>query len=329
MNNTETKKIIKDIISLIEEHDKIVIFHHIRPDGDCLGSQFGLKRAIELNYPEKEVKAVGNAKGSFTFLGLDQHDNEPSEEFLKEALAIVVDANFKERIQSRHLLDNNLFKKVLRIDHHPNDDDLVENAYRWVDSSYIAAAEQIADIVYHAEWKLNKQTAETIYLGIYTDSGRFLYSNTSARTFRLVEFLMNNGLDLNFVHQNLNKQSMKSLKYQGYVLDRFKTSGKVAYFLINREEQIKLDLSPAQANRPNLFANMEGYPIWVFFTQEEDSNYRVEYRSSGPSVRNIAVKWGGGGHEKASGSIMKSINDLEKIIADCNTEIIKWEKENN
>ncbi|WP_430001978.1 DHH family phosphoesterase, partial [Mycoplasmopsis bovis] len=86
----------------------------------------------------------------------------PSDLANNSSLGIIVDANFKERIYLRQYLDKNLFAETLRIDHHPNDDDL-DKCTRWVESNRIAAAEHI-------------------FLGIVTDSGRFLYPDTSART---------------------------------------------------------------------------------------------------------------------------------------------------
>ncbi|MGV2393173.1 UNVERIFIED_CONTAM: hypothetical protein O8I53_09540 [Campylobacter lari] len=99
------------------------MFHHIRPDGDCLGSQFGLRELIRDNYPNKKVYAIGDSNGALNFMTFD-FDQIPSDEVLKTSLGVIVDANFKERIQNREILDKNLFPETLRIDHHPNDDDL-------------------------------------------------------------------------------------------------------------------------------------------------------------------------------------------------------------
>ena len=49
-----------EILEKIKQYNRIIIHRHIRPDGDCIGSQSGLKLAIKLNYPEKEVYAVGD-----------------------------------------------------------------------------------------------------------------------------------------------------------------------------------------------------------------------------------------------------------------------------
>jgi len=124
MNKISAEKlaIFKKIEERIKAHKNIVIYHHIRPDGDCLGSQFGMKNLIKVNFPDKTVYTIGDSKGIYSFLEFKM-DKLPLEK-LDDSLAIIVDANFKERLECREYLDNNCFDEVIRIDHHPNDDDL-------------------------------------------------------------------------------------------------------------------------------------------------------------------------------------------------------------
>ncbi|TNK98218.1 DHH family phosphoesterase, partial [Mycoplasmopsis pullorum] len=218
---------LKEASRLIEKYDSIVIFHHIRPDGDCLGSQFGLKELLNINFPNKKVYAIGDTKGSFKFLNLE-HDAMPSPEILSKSLAIIVDANFKDRIECRELLDSEIFPETLRIDHHPNDDDLY-NCTRWVDSSYIAADEMVTELAFENNWKVTPKAASYLYLGINTDSGRFLFDKTSARTFKLVAFLYDNGLNADFIHRNLAAVTLEDLKYNAWLMSTLKTRDGVAY----------------------------------------------------------------------------------------------------
>ncbi|WP_426461021.1 DHH family phosphoesterase [Mycoplasma hafezii] len=311
----------------LEKYDSIVIFHHIRPDGDCLGSQFGLKELLETNFPNKKVYAIGDAKGSFPFLDLKM-DEIPSDEVLKESLGVVVDANFKERIECREVLDKNLFKQVIRIDHHPNDDDLGESCIRWVDSSYTAADEMVTEIAVVNNWKITKRAANLLYLGINTDSGRFLFNNTCSRTLNLAAKLYDAGLDSDFIHTNLATVTLDDLKFNAWLLSTLKTRDGVAYIQNSLEDTKRFGKTPQTSVRVNAIANIEGYPFWVQFTEEEDGRIRVEFRSNGPIVRNVAVKWGGGGHERASGAIINSFDDVEKVIDDCVAEVARYRAEN-
>nr|WP_322959022.1 bifunctional oligoribonuclease/PAP phosphatase NrnA [Mycoplasmopsis canis]WQQ12421.1 bifunctional oligoribonuclease/PAP phosphatase NrnA [Mycoplasmopsis canis] len=305
------------------KYDSIVIFHHIRPDGDCLGSQFGLKELIKLNFPDKKVYAIGDAKNTFDFLDFTM-DEVPSDDIIKKSLAVVVDANHKERIEKREVLDKNLFAQVIRIDHHPNDDDLGEKAIRWVDSSYSAADEMITEIAVVNEWKITPQAANYLYLGINTDSGRFLFNNVRSRTLYLASKLYEAGLEADYIHTNLSKTSLEDIKFNSWLLSTLKTRDGVAYIQNNLKDTLKYGKTSQSSMRVNIIANIKDHPFWVQFLEEEDGRVRVEFRSNGPIVRNVAVKWGGGGHERASGAIIDSFDLVEKVIDDCALEVKRY-----
>ena len=100
MNLTITKEklsLFKQIEEKIKKYQNIIIFHHIRPDGDCLGSQFGMKYLLKENFPNKNIFTIGDPKGSFPFLDfkMDKIENK----HIENSLAIIVDANFKERLE--------------------------------------------------------------------------------------------------------------------------------------------------------------------------------------------------------------------------------------
>lgn len=315
-----------EITKIIEKHDSIIIFHHIRPDGDCLGSQFALRELLRDNYPNKKVYAIGDSKGLFSnFLNFD-FDAIPSDEICSKSLGVIVDANFKERIECRDVLDKNLFLETIRIDHHPNDDDL-DKCTRWVESARIAADEMITELAIQNNWKVSKTAALYMFLGIVTDSGRFMYNQTSQRTHELVAFLYSKGLDAEKVYQGLATTKLSDLKIQQTLMNSLKTSGQVAYTVITYKQTQELGKSPQQVCRPNIIANLEGYPFWVSFNEEEDGRIRVEYRSNGPCVRNVAIKYGGGGHERASGSMLPSFDLIDDVIKDCNLEVERWQAE--
>ncbi|VEU59628.1 DHH family phosphoesterase [Mesomycoplasma neurolyticum] len=317
---------IQQVTEEILNHNNIVIFHHIRPDGDCLGAQFGLKELIQNNFPDKKVLAIGDKQNLFTFLDIE-HDKIPNDDFLKNALAIIVDANFKDRIENRYLLDENKFKTVIRIDHHPNDDDLNAKSL-WVDSSYVACCEQIAHLAFRNKWKVTPKAAEYIYLGIYTDSGRFLFNNTSHRTLLLTSKLWKTKADVNKIHSNITRSSLNDIRFNAYIQSNFKSLDNVVYYVLDLKKQKEFDKTPNQATRPNLLANIENFNIWLSFVQEEKNKWRVESRSNGPIVRDVAVKWGGGGHANASGAIINSKKKIELIVKDCQEVVNAWKLKN-
>lgn len=321
LNISEEKmKIFKEIEAKILKHKNIVIFHHIRPDGDCLGSQFGFKNLIKVNFPDKNVYTVGDPKDVYPYLEFKM-DDLPYEK-LEDSLAIIVDANFKERLEKRKYLDDNCFDEVIRIDHHPNDDDLNASLV-WVEAEAPAAAQQVTEIAHALNWKLNADAATYLYLGIYTDSVRLTTNTTTAKTMFLVSWLWANGARKDLLHAEMAKKTLEDIKINAFIQQNMKIANGVVSYFFSLEDQAKLGIDdPLKANRPFVLASIDDNKAWVFFTEEKPGQIRCEFRSNGACVRNVAVKWGGGGHHRASGAQIKDANDIPLIVKDLEKEIL-------
>ncbi|MGX9340501.1 DHH family phosphoesterase [Mycoplasma sp. 128] len=317
------KNSYKIAVQAIEEAKNIFIFHHIRPDGDCLGSQFALKEMIKLNYPDKNVYAIGDTIGSFPFMKLehDKIENIPAKNF-KNSLAIVVDANSSNRIQDVNLILEKRFTKTLRIDHHPVDPD-IDYDYTWEDNEYVAAGEQVGYIAMKAKWKLNKRAAELCYLAINTDSGRFQFESVVKRTFDVVSYLHNaEGFKVYDVNLPLSRREEQKVRFMAYVLLNYKKDGQVLYFHVTKRIQKKFKLDENQANDVNVLANIGDCKIWVFFIDSDNGDTRVRIRSNGVWINQVANKWRGGGHECAAGATVKNKSEMKKLLADLQ-EVLK------
>ena len=86
------------ILNKIKEYNKILIFGHVRPDGDCIGSQYGLARIIKETYPEKEVIVTGEVSDYVSFIG--EPEMAKDEDF-KGSLGICVDIANGDRVSDQ------------------------------------------------------------------------------------------------------------------------------------------------------------------------------------------------------------------------------------
>ncbi|RMA78998.1 phosphoesterase RecJ-like protein [Metamycoplasma subdolum] len=323
----EKLALFKKIENQIKSYKNIIIYHHIRPDGDCLGSQRGLKKLIEANFPDKKVYAIGDSKNLFPYLDLKM-DKLP-EGKIKSSLAIIVDANFKERLECREYLDNFVFDDCLRIDHHPNEDDLYASI-RWVEPEAPAAAQQVTELAYFLNWKMSPEAATALYLGIYTDSVRLTTGTTNAKTLNLVAYLWENGAKKDLIHEEMAKKTSHDLKIQSFINQNMKINKQVVSFYFSLKDQKKLGINdPLQANRPFALANIDDAKAWVFFTQEKEDAIRCEFRSNGACVRNVAIKWNGGGHHRASGAQIKDEKLIPQVIEDLEKEVLNLKDYDN
>lgn len=298
------------IVSLIESYNTIIIHRHFNPDGDAYGSQMGLKRIIQMNYPEKKVYAVGDVN-NYSFIGeVDVITND----VFNGALSIIVDVAVERLIADQRY---SLSDHVLVIDHHLNPSDIADTEIN--DNSAIACAQIIADFAIQMDLRMDVTAATSLLIGILTDSGRFLYPNTSSKTLRIAAQLMDYGIDVNQIYDRLYTESMKSKKLKGYFINNFRiTDNKVAYMKNDLSVKEKFGVTTFTVSRAmvNQMAGIEGVEVWANFTENEDKEILCELRSKKKSIVHIARKYGGGGHALACGCTLQSFEDVESVLAD-------------
>ena len=134
------KKLYKKLLHDIKKYQTIIIHRHTRPDGDALGSQFGLQRALKDNFKDKEIYAVGDTNSRLLFMG---QPDEITDDKYKGALVIICDVAVSNMISDDRY---KLADKIWIIDHHKNKSDVEENNLI-IDSNAAAACEVIADML--------------------------------------------------------------------------------------------------------------------------------------------------------------------------------------
>ena len=316
--NTEPQSIASLAFSAtlqeIKNYDTIILHRHAKPDGDAMGSQIGLKHIILANFPNKKVYMVGDSSARFAFMKDSLMDEIPDSTY-SEALAIILDS-----ASSALISDNRykLAKKTLSIDHHLFCEKFADFAV--MDSSYESCCGIIADFARQCALELPALAAEALYTGLVTDSGRFKYDCTNARSFELAAFLMQRKFDVAELYNNLYSEDFnRTLLKAKFTLKVKFTANHVAYIFCTKEElkELSLDAQNAARGYVNVMADIKDIDIWVFFAEDADS-VACELRASKYNINPIAVKYGGGGHEKASGATVKNKATALKMLEDLN-----------
>ncbi len=300
----------KEIWSLIGEYEVITIFGHIVPDGDCYGSQIGLKNAILQEFPHKKVFAIGS--GLKRFIPLIGAMDEVSDETIVSSLAIVLDVSTKNRIEDQRF---SMAKELIKIDHHVPQEHF--GCIDCVDTSCVSCSELVTSILYQNGIKPKEQTARALYLGMVTDSNRFLYAPTSSNTFKMASYLFESGFNPEPLYDILYAVDEKILKVKGFIyLNYARSMGGATYMVFDKKTIADLNIDYNTA--ASLVNSISGTaPIWVFFAESEEGEVRVEFRSKGYDVQKIALQFGGGGHLQASGcrlSKLEQYHDVLKLI---------------
>ena len=316
----------KKIWDKIKENEVITIYGHVIPDGDCYGSQLGLKNAILENFPTKKVYALGSGLPKFFSLcgEMDQVDDE----VIKSSLAIVLDTANLSRIEDQRYA---LAKDMVKMDHHLLQDHFGEPEIILNDK--ISCTQIIGDMLMTLNIPFGKPTALPLFLGLVTDSGRFLYQPISENAYRVASALASTGIDVQSLYDLLYEVDEKILRFRGYIYSNYKkTKNGVIYLTIPKEvvNEYGLDYNIC-ASLVNSVSGIKGSPIWVFFSEADNGLVRVEFRSKGVPVQPTAVKFGGGGHLQASGCRLDTLEDYKYVIDELDKvlgDYLKCSKEN-
>ena len=302
------KKILQEIL----HYDKIIIHRHSNPDGDALGSQIGLRLILEENFPEKKVYTVGDHAKRYSFMARSKMD-EIGDDVYEGALAIILDTSAKALISDDRFT---LAAKTIRIDHHIFCEKIAD--IELTDTSYESCAGLVAAFAKECGLRLTPLAAKTLYTGMITDSGRFRYDSTSSQTFRIAAYLFEQEFDTNDIYRNLYADDFARIQLKAKFVLKIQLSPKnVAYIYTTKEEMQSLnaDIFSVSRGMVGTMSDIRGVDIWVNFTETENG-VLCELRSSKYNINPIAVKYGGGGHAKASGATVKDRETAMAMLAD-------------
>lgn len=300
-----------NLFDIIEEQlpkaGKVVIIGHIQPDGDCMGSSFGLYHLIRDNY-NVEAAIVNQPISRFSFLGTW---SAPGTVDYSDAFAIQVDNSTRERSADPGFMAS---RAVLKIDHH-----IVVDSYgMWNVEEQLSSCCQI--IAHHAVekgLKISQQAAQALYMGMVTDTGRFAYSGVDSETLRIASILLSTGFDMPQLISRLNRRSTNLLEYTIYCYKNLCFSQKGVIWLYVKQDVIdRYGLTPDMVSCAlETMRDVEGHPIFVLFA-DLNGRIRVEFRSDRIRIVDAAVKFGGGGHECACGARLDSPDQIPLVVAE-------------
>ena len=305
----------EQILEEIKQAKTIIIHRHTNPDGDALGSQTGLYHLIKDNFPDKDVYMVGDDSKRFGFIADTPMSNIP-DSLYSDALAIVLDTSADALISDKRY---KTAKRTARIDHHIFLEKLTDTEV--VNTSYESCAGLVTAFAMECNLKVSDKAATALFTGTVTDSGRFRFDSTSSDTYKRVAFLTQNKIDTNAIYKKLYTDTIESLRLRAkFILKAQFTENNVGYIYTSKEDMIELGIGneyTASRGYVNVLSDLEGVNIWAAFA-EGDNGIICELRSSDKNINPIAVKYGGGGHAKASGATVKDKKTAMAMLEDLN-----------
>lgn len=299
----------KQILKKIKKFNTIVIARHIGADPDALGSSIGLKEIILHNFPHKKVYVVGNPAARFKYMGL--LDKLPED--CSNALLIVTDTPDKKRVDGAN---PDVFKEVIKIDHHPYIETF--GTLEWIDDSASSASQMIIKFAKQNKLNIRKESAEKLYLGIVSDTERFLHGYTTTETFDLVSWLIKKTqIDFTKLYSSLYTRNLNDIRFFGYIAQNMVvTENKLGYIILSEDilKENHVDSSTA-GNLINTFSQIEEILVLAFFSEDTANHYiKTSIRSRGPIINEVASHYHGGGHVLASGAKPENLEQVQSFI---------------
>ena len=316
--------IMNVIFEQIKAASRIMLFRHVRIDGDCVGATKGLKEIIRLTWPEKEVYLIDDQHSDYlAFLG---PDDAPVEDALyQDALGIVIDVGDSKRISNPKW---SLCREIIKIDHHIEREPYGQ--IRWVEDWRSSSCEMIAAFyeAFRTELRISSQAATYIYTGMITDSGRFEYESVKGETLRLAGLMLDQGIDTERLYAQLYLRDFDSLKFKAHVYEQMQlTENGVAWVHITREMQERFQLTFEGASVAiSYLSDIRGVLCWLAFIDSDDGTIRVRLRSRFATINTIAEKYNGGGHACASGAAVSSTEEMYALIRDADAHIKEYKE---
>ncbi len=305
----------EQFLELIRKAPRIIIHRHKNPDGDALGSQLGLRRILKDSFSDKEILAVGDTNDRYAFM-IDEPMDTVSDQAYETALAIVLDTSAKSLICDERYTTA---AATARLDHHIFVEPIC--ALEITDTSFESCCGLVTAFAKECGLTVSPVAAKLLYTGMVTDSGRFRYDSTNAQTHRMASFLMERDFSTTDIYRNLYADDLSFIQLRAkYTLKIQTTPHRVAYIYTDRDEAQSYGVSDFTLSRGmvNVMGEIRGIDTWVNFTETEDG-VLCEIRSSKHNINPIAVKYGGGGHQKASGCTLKNREEAMCLLNDLNS----------
>lgn len=295
---------IEQVTAALEAAETMAIAGHVGPDGDALGSMVALARAARAAGKDAVATFGEPFVVPHQLRFLDQEVLAPVAKVREDLdLLVVVDCGDRDRLGTAGVLADRA-DTVAVIDHHITNGGFGDVA--WVDGTAAATAEMVHTVITRLGWPIDTPTAEAIYAGIVTDTGRFQYSSTSASTHEVAAFLLEAGVAPDAVGQRLYEESpFGYLEVAGAVLARAQLDEELelVWSTLTLDDLRKAGISYDQADGLiDLIRIAEEAQVAALFRDLGEGRTKASLRSRGViDVGQIAVAFGGGGHRNAAG----------------------------
>lgn len=289
---------IHAVLNAIERGQRFLVSAHARPDGDAIGSI--LACAMMLEQMGKQVEMVSCDRVPLLYRSL------PCSSAIRQALridakydvVILLECDGVERSRLRGLEG----QFIINIDHHVSGCPFAD--INWIDTEACAVAEMIYRLARLAGARMTPEMATCLYTAVLTDTGSFCYEGTDAHTFELAAELVRHGAKSAAIAKDVYfSQPTSKMMLLGAALSNLRREGRIAWMWVTQDDMLRANAAEEDCEGlANYAIAIAGVDVAIFLRELSNHNVRLSMRSKGDvNVARIAERFGGGGHQHASG----------------------------
>ncbi|MBA3530323.1 MAG: bifunctional oligoribonuclease/PAP phosphatase NrnA [Ardenticatenales bacterium] len=292
-----------EILRSLTAAHHILIFSHLGPDGDAVGSALGLWWLLREQGKEVEVSFADPLPFNFRFLpGVELVTDRP---LAGHDLVVALDGSDAERYGANFLTARASGTPLVTIDHHKTNTCFGD--LNWVDSQFAATAQMIYHLARQAGWPLSAEAAFCLATGCVTDTNAFSTDHTTPTLLENVADLMREGAPLSqIIRQTMSLRSQADAALWGRILSTQHVERGVAWAMSSIADRKAVGASEEDGSGISTFlCNILGVKIGILFTEVDPETVRLSIRSRPLyDVGTLALDLGGGGHTQASGATL-------------------------
>ena len=299
---------IDRVADAIRAGDRFLLTTHENPDGDALGSLLGMHRILEALGKDSVMFLAAKEfplPVEYRFLPLEEVFHEPPAD-IANRVVIFLDCGNIDRMPVDFLQNGQ--NQVINVDHHH--DNTRFGGINLVDVEASCTAEIVYDLSGLLDVQLTPEIANALYVGLVTDTGKFMYENTDARSHRMAAGLIEAGVQVNEIYRRLYEHApIEKLKLLARALEgvTLRDGGRLAVTYISTEDYAVTGASEALTEGIiDHLRTIDGSQVAAVVRDQPDNDRaarKVSMRSTDGrvDVSAIARLNGGGGHRRAAG----------------------------
>ena len=292
---------VREVLKHIERRGRFVLTSHARPDGDAIGSVLACSQILRAMGKQAQVVLSDGVPRIYQPLPFSETVVQANDVNGEYEAAIILECDSIQRTRLKGLEE----RFLISIDHHVSGRPFAH--VNWIDTAACATGEMVFRLARQAGIPISPEIATCLYTAVLTDTGSFMFSGTTEHTFALARELVLAGADPAACARNVYfSHPASKMRLLGAALSNLHREGSLSWIWVTREQMEDcVALEEDCEGLVNYALAIHGVEVAAFFRELSDGRFRVSMRSKGQlNVATVAERFGGGGHQCASGCAM-------------------------